>query len=488
MTRRTLFRLLVAFTLVWLSWAAWSMIGRTHPYQLRVLDDQGTPVAEALVDSGGTQMGTTGSDGRVDVVWDRSATVLEVSAAGHVPRTVTVGDVPEGTLDVVLKAQVLRGRVVDADGEGLEGALVDAQSAQAVSDQQGYFQIRGAEEGTVSVERAAWQPTSFQWDGGTGDSVVTLDPRIVRAVHIGGDEVVEEFDSFLQMAVDTELNALMIDLKDETGHVFFNTTNQVASQAGSIPEDTFDLEATVQRADDHELYVIGRIVLFNDPIAAVGVPEMAVWDEATNSPYEANGQFFLDPTDPAARQYGIDLAVEACSRGVDEIQFDYVRFPDSRRDSATFDGGVTPDVRVSTVSTMLSDAVSALRPLGCAVAADIFGYLTTATDDGGIGQLWEEVSGIVDVVSPMLYPSHYDPGWDGFEDPGAHPGTMVDRSLADGIERLTRRVIVRPWLQDFGYDAAQVREQIAAVEGYGLGWMLWNAASDVSVDALMPAE
>ena len=464
------------------------MIGRTHPYQLRVLDDQGTPVAEALVDSGGTQLGTTGSDGRVDVVWDRSTTVLEVSAAGHVPRTVNVGDIPEETLDVVLKARVLRGRVVDTEGEGLEGALVDAQSAQAVSDQQGYFQIRGAEEGTVSVERAAWQPTSFEWDGGTGDSVVTLDPLIVRAVHIGGDEVVEEFDSFLQMAVETELNALMIDLKDETGHVFYNTANEVASQAGSMPEDTFDLEAIVQRADDHDLYVIGRIVLFNDPIAAVSVPDMAVWDVATNSPYEANGQFFLDPTDPAARQYGIDLAVEACTRGVDEIQFDYVRFPDSRRDSATFDGGVTPEVRVSTVSTMLSDAVRALRPLGCAVAADIFGYLTTARDDGGIGQLWEEVSGIVDVVSPMLYPSHFDPGWDGFEDPGAHPGTMVERSLADGIERLTRQVVVRPWLQDFGYDSAQVREQIAAVESFGLGWMLWNAASDVSVGALMPAE
>jgi hypothetical protein len=288
--------------------------------------------------------------------------------------------------------------------------------------------------------------------------------------------------------VETELNALMIDLKDETGHVFYNTTNEVASQAGSMPEDTFDLESIVQRADDHDLYVIGRIVLFNDPIAAVSVPDMAVWDVATNSPYEANGQFFLDPTDPAARQYGIDLAVEACTRGVDEIQFDYVRFPDSRRDSATFDGGVTPEVRVSTVSTMLNDAVSALRPLGCAVAADIFGYLTTARDDGGIGQLWEEVSGIVDVVSPMLYPSHFDPGWDGFEDPGAHPGTMVERSLADGIERLTRQVVVRPWLQDFGYDSAQVREQIAAVESFGLGWMLWNAASDVSVGALMPAE
>jgi hypothetical protein len=286
--------------------------------------------------------------------------------------------------------------------------------------------------------------------------------------------------------METELNALMLDLKDETGEVFYDTENQTALETGAAG-GVIDLSTTVAEAHELGLYVIGRIVLFNDPITAVAKPELAVWDTATDSPYEANGQFFLDPTDPDARQYGIDLAVEACASGIDEIQFDYVRFPDSRRDSAKFDGGVSPEVRTSTISTFLHDAVAAIRPLGCAVAADIFGYLTTAPDDGGIGQRWEEIAGVVDVVSPMLYPSHYHEEFFGF--PSAeNPGEVVDQALADAFERLEAQVVVRPWLQDFLYEPEQVRDQIAVVESYGLGWMLWNAASQVTVEALQPAE
>ena len=462
------------------------MIGRTHPYELRVLDDLGAPIASAVIDSNGSQIGTTAADGRVELVWSRSTKLLEVTAAGHVPRRVTLNERPE-QFDVVLNARVLRGRVVDEDGEGVEGAVVDAGAGTAVSDVDGYFLIRGAEEGEIGVERPAWLSTSFEWDGGTADSLVTIEPFTARAVHIGGDEVRDALPMYVDMAMDTELNALMIDLKDESGRVFFRTTNAVANEAGSAT-DAFDLTDTVAEARDLDLYLIGRIVLFNDPITAVSQPDMAVWDTMTNSPYEANGQYFLDPTDPQARRYGLDLAVEACQLGVDEIQFDYVRFPDARRDSARFDGGVGPEVRVATISSFLTEAVDTLRPMGCAVAADIFGYLTTATDDGGIGQRWEEVAGIVDVVSPMLYPSHYDPDWYGFADPSANPGEMIDRALADGMARLTSQVVVRPWLQDFAYDADQVRAQITAAERYGLGWMLWNNASKVTVDALLPAE
>lgn len=487
MTRRTLFRLLVAFSLVWVGWVAWSMIGRSHPYELRVLDDLGEPVGAAVVDIEGAQAGTTGGDGRVELVWNRSNKILGVSAPGHIPQMVTLGDRPEGQFDVVLKARVLRGRVVDADGDGIEGALIDAGSGEAWSDGDGYFQIRGAEQGSVSVDRPAWLSTSFEWDGGSGDSVVSLEPFTARAVHIGGDEARDDLATYVQMATDTELNALMVDLKDETGRVFFNTSNAIARASGAAI-DAFDLTAVVTRADDLDLYVIGRIVLFSDPIAAVDQPDMAVWDTATDTPYEANGQFFLDPTDPAARRYGLDLATEACSGGVDEIQFDYVRFPDSRRESAQFDGGVSPEVRVATISNFLSEAVELLRPMGCAVAADIFGYLTTAVDDGGIGQRWEDVAGIVDVVSPMLYPSHYDDDWYGFPNPDRFPGEMIDRALVDGMNRLSTKVVVRPWLQDFGYDAEQVRAQIAAAEGHGLGWMLWNNASRVTTEALRPAE
>lgn len=486
MTRRTLFRVLVAITIVWVGWAVWSLIGRSEPYELRVLDDLGAPIADAVVDIDGAQAGATGVDGRVELVWDSSEEVLQVNAPGHVAKTVTLTERPESQFDVVLNARVLRGRVVDVDGEGIGGAIVDAGPAKAISDDGGYFQIRGAETGQIVVNRPAWLTTMFEWDGQTGESLVTLEPFNARAVHIDGAAMRDRFPEFLEMAETTELNALMIDLKDESGYVMYDTHVPTAIEVGADIA-MYRLGETIAAADTADLYVIGRIVLFNDPIAAVGLPEMAVWDTELNQPYEANGQYFLDPTDPDARQYGLDLATEACRAGVDEIQFDYVRFPDARRESARFDGGVSPDVRVATISGFLTEAVAVLRPLGCAVAADIFGYLTTAPDDGGIGQQWEDIAQIVDVVSPMLYASHYHPQFFGF-DSNELPGQVVQKALEDGFERLPTQVVVRPWLQDFGYDAEKVREQIEASESFGLGWMLWNAKSNISMDALQPAE
>jgi hypothetical protein len=482
--------LLVALTIVWAAWAGWSLLGRATPYTLRVLDDVGTPVALASVDVEGSQVGTSSEDGLVDLTWNRSSTVIEVSAPGHVPLMLTVAERPDGVMDVVLKARVLRGLVVDAEGVPIEGARVSAGSASGSSDSEGHFDIRGAQPGPISVVRPAWLSNSFTWDGGSGETLVELTPFIARAVHIDGESVGRDLETYIEMAQTTELNALMIDLKGEAGFVWFNSRNAFAEQAEAVRPE-YDLGAVTTKAHADDLYVIGRIVAFNDPMAARAIPEMAVWDTSTDQPLNRRGQWFLDPTDRDARAYALGLAQEACSMGVDEIQFDYVRFPDVGQDVARFDGGSDQEtfneIMSPTISSFLSEAVAILHPLGCAVGADIFGFLTTAQGDGGIGQRWEDLTQIVDVASPMVYPSHYDPGWYGFEDPNANPGPMVDNALGDGIGRLQRNVIVRPWLQDFGYTPEQVRAQIDSAEGYGLGWMLWNAKSEVTTEALRPS-
>lgn len=475
----------MALTIAWAVWAGWSLIGRATPYELRVLDDLGSPVTAASVDIGGSQMGTSGDDGRIQLEWSPSMTVLEVSAPGHVAQRLTIAERPEDTIDVVIKARILRGRVVDAEGSPVSNVTVTAGAASGVSDAEGHFSIRGAEPGIVEVSRLAWLSSTFDWDGSPGDSLVEIEPFTVRAVHIRGDAVPGRLEEFIEMAHDTELNALMIDLKDESGRIFFDTTNEIAIQVEAA-EPMFELSRVTDRAHEEGLYVIGRLVTFSDPIAARGAPSMSVWDSELNEPYSANGQYFLDPTDPDARQYGLDLAIEACSKGLDEVQFDYVRFPDQRRESSTFDEGVTEAVRLPTIIGFLSDAVAALHPMGCAVAADVFGFITTVGGDGAIGQRWEDIASVVDVVSPMLYPSHYGAEWFGYDVPNDHPGPVVREALEDGMSRLPRSVIVRPWLQDFGYDAGQVREQITSAEQFGLGWMLWNAFSNVTVDALMP--
>jgi hypothetical protein len=476
--------LLVALTIVWALWAGWSLLGRATLYTIRVLDDAGAPIAAASVDVERSQVGTTADDGTIAMEWNRSATVLEVSAAGHVAKTVTIAERPDDVFDVVLKARILRTRVVDAEGIPVESALVTAGPASGTTDAEGKISLRGAEPGPVDVTRPAWIATNFEWDGGAGETVVEMAPFIARAVHIAGEAAEQNIDRFFEMAATTELIALMLDLKDETGLVWYNTADPTATEVGAV-RNAYDLGSIAKRAEQSDLYLIGRIVVFNDPTAALAKPDMAVWDTATNAPYVSRGQYFLDPTDPAARAYGLALAQEACSMGVDEIQFDYIRFPDARTESATFDGGIELETRTTTIVGFLEEAVAMLHPMGCAVAADVFGFTTApGVDDGGIGQRWEEVTGIVDVASPMVYPSHYDTGWYGFDVPNDHPGPLVTNALEDGMARLARNIVVRPWLQDFGYTPEQVREQIEVAEGYGLGWMLWNAASNVTMDAL----
>jgi hypothetical protein len=396
---------------------------------------------------------------------------------------VSIEDDPGEDYSVVLNARVLRGRVLDPDGRPISAVAVSSGAASALTDDEGHYRLRGAEPGQVAVTRPAWTSTEFTWDGGAGDKLITLEPFAARAVHISGDAVAKDFSSFLEMAKDTELNSLMIDLKDESGFVWYDSNDPTAREVGAISA-VYNLEDVVARAHEAGLYVIGRLVIFQDPVAAKARTSMAVWDSELNEPYSANGQYFLDPTDPEARAYAMALAVEACAAGVDEIQFDYVRFPDSRRDSALFDGGVSAEVRVATITEFLEGAVATLRPMGCAVAADIFGFITTAVDDGGIGQKWEELTAVLDVASPMLYPSHYGPGWFGHDNPNENPGDVVTSALEDAMARNSTNLVIRPWLQDFGYSTEAVRSQIDSAEAFGLGWMLWNAKSVVTVDAL----
>jgi hypothetical protein len=481
-TKRLGFRLLVVFSLAWAAWAVWAMSGGTAPVTVNVIDDTGRPVVGAELTSGSAVLGVTGADGSTVVQWHDGISSIAVVAPGFEEREIPLLDRPDGAIDAVVRAALLRGRIVDPELMPVAGAYVTAEAGTAVTDLEGRFSVRNAEPGAVQIWRPAWEGSTFAWNGDPGEATVTIRPETMKAVHVGG-EAAENWAAFVNLAQETELNSLMLDLKDESGVVFFDTTSPIAHAVGAV-HPRYDLPQLVAVAEAADLYLIGRVVSFLDPIAAITAPGMAVWDLNTAAPYHDGEQYFLDPTDPQAQAYALELAVEACGAGVREIQFDYVRYPDNRPQTVRFDGGAWPAIRVETIRDFLATAVAQLHPLGCAVAADIFGFLTKASDDGGIGQHWEDMTSVVDVASPMLYPSHYDSGWYGFERPSDHPAELVGRALDDGLDRLARQIVVRPWLQDFAYTPAQVRAQIDEADERGLGWMLWNAASVVSVDAL----
>ncbi len=487
MSRKLVFRVLVATTIAWAVWAGWSLVGSAHEVTVTVIDDVGFPIAGAQLQVGEGLLATTDDSGAATIPWSPAMQMLTVSAEGYSTLEMTLLEPPGTRLEAVIRAQLLRGRVNNRDGIPVAGAYVTAGSATAVSDDEGRFTVRGAQPGRVEVWRPAWDGATISWGGGLGEEEIAIAPQVMKAVHVGGEAARDNWQFYVDLTNDTELNALMLDLKDESGQVFYLSQVPIAREMGATV-DFFDLSELAAQAHAEGIYLIGRVVAYQDPLAAIRAPDMAVWDTELDEPYASGSQYFLDPTDPAAQAYALELAVEACKMGVDEIQFDYVRFPDGRRPSARFDGGANAEVRTPAVRDFLATAVAELHPLGCAVAADIFGFLTKAIDDGGIGQRWEDLTAVLDVASPMLYPSHYASGWGGFDNPNDHPAEMVGTALDDGLGRLTRQTVVRPWLQDFGYTAAQVRAEIAEAEERGLGWMLWNAQSNVTVEALRPGE
>lgn len=445
-----------------------------------VTDQEGNPVEGVSAGSSTT----TGPDG--SVVIQRPDGGITFTAPGFIPQHRQVPD--QGDLSVVLQPVVLEGIVKSESGQTLPDVVVSLDGVSTTTNDLGRFLFTGLPAGTIRVEIPAAEIVEISWLGLASWVPITVNPVVVRGLHVGGWAVgdAEHWQRLLDLTADSEVNSLAVDLKDESGLVFYPSEVAFANQIEAI-RSQYELDDLVATAAELDFYLIGRIVTFQDPIAARAAPEIAV-QTASGAPFSKNGQYFLDPTDPEARRYSLDLATEACMAGFDEIQFDYVRYPDGFGRSAVFDGGAGSDERPQVIKSFLAEASAALNPLGCAVAADIFGFITSTPNDGGIGQQLEELAEVVDVLSPMLYPSHYSEGWFGFEVPNDHPGPVVAAALDDGIERLGSSVVIRPWIQDFYYNSAQVRQQIDAAEERELGWMLWNVFSRFAEGALNPVE
>ncbi len=139
---------------------------------------------------------------------------------------------------------------------------------------------------------------------------------------------------------------------------------------------------------------------------------------------------------------------------------------------------------MTTVAAFLHEATERLHPLGCAVSADIFGIVTSSPTDEGIGQRPDELSAVADALSPMIYPSHYSPGWLGYEDPNDHPGPVTANALDGALPRMASGSVLRPWLQAFSYSSAQIKAAIAEAEERGLGWILWSSSGRYSKKSL----
>ena len=300
----------------------------------------------------------------------------------------------------------------------------------------------------------------------------------INGYHMNNEEKITEVKEILK---NTNVNTLVIDAKTDNGHIMFKSN---VPEVAVLNNERIKYDATSLNGlrEIKEIYLIARIVVFQDPIFANKFNEEAVYDSKSNNIYSQDGQYFLDPGSELVRKYITELSVEACRLGFNEIQFDYVRYPDSNYKFMVFKEESNYENRITNINTFLREAKEALHKEGCLVSADIFGYVLTNKSDGGIGQNLETIVESVDFISPMVYPSHYSNGSFGYENPNNHPYSVVTNALDDGLERGISEEQLRPYLQGFWHTVQDVRENIKAAEDKKLDWLIWNNLTKYELD------
>lgn len=321
-------------------------------------------------------------------------------------------------------------------------------------------------------------------------------PKVeVKGIYLTGWKAgqTKELEKLLKFADKTEINTMVIDIKDSTGRLTYRSALPMVEEIGANSARIADIDDLLKTLKKHDIYAIARVVAFEDPILAKNRPEWSIKTKSGKLWNTRNGLGWVDPYNREVWDYILDIAEEVAQKGFNEIQFDYVRFPSDGNLKNIVYPSNNGQSRVETISSFLKYANKRLKPYGVYTSADVFGLVTSAVDDMLIGQILEDLAKDVDYISPMVYPSHYYSGSYGIANPNGSPYETVYRALVDAVRRLEKvegfKAEIRPWLQDFtlgepSYGAQEVQDQIKATYDAGLSqWILWDPANNYSVNA-----
>jgi hypothetical protein len=300
--------------------------------------------------------------------------------------------------------------------------------------------------------------------------------------------------NLLQIIDETEINAVVIDIKDYTGKISFAVRDPELQKIGSAENRIKDIDAFIESLHDRGVYVIGRLSAFQDAYMTEHRPDLAVKRESDGKVWrDRKGISWIDASAPDMWEYLVRIAEESHARGFDEINFDYIRFPsDGNMQDIAYP--FTKTNKPQALENFFAYVAKEFEDSDIVLSADLFGMVTSNTDDLGIGQVLERALPYFDYIAPMVYPSHYPTGWHGFKNPAAHPYEVIKISMSDGIKRAEAMGVsplkLRPWIQDFNlgadYTAEMVRAQIKATYDIGLtSWMIWDPANTYTRAALL---
>lgn len=318
----------------------------------------------------------------------------------------------------------------------------------------------------------------------------------------------DKIDQLIKYVKDAKLNAMVIDVKDDEGNVTmkFNTGNKLIDKNTM---DIADAKPLLKKLKDNDIYPIARIVTFKDTKLAKEHPEWSYKEKDGSVWQNGKGDSFVNPFVKDVWKYNVSISKEAAKAGFQDIQYDYVRFPEgfeNEADQLDYDKGdyknsklSKGDQRVDAVTSYLEYARKELKPYNVKISADVFGYSALVKNAPGIGQSFPKISKNVDAISSMIYPSQWSPGDFGLEAPDTEPYKTVNRyiqkenNILDSLGK--QKPISRPWIQDFTasylgegnykeYDAKALSDQVQALKDNGVNeFLLWNAGNDYTKGA-----
>jgi hypothetical protein len=329
-------------------------------------------------------------------------------------------------------------------------------------------------------------------------------PEIIKAVYVTGWSAGTKkyLDYLSNLFEKTEINAVVIDVKGSSGYVTYNSGAEEVKKYNLNRNEISDIDSLVRFFHNKQIYVIGRLAVFEDPVYSNARPELAIYDKSREKNLsdtilwkDNNGLSWLDPASKEVWDYNISLAKDAFLHGFDEINFDYIRFPS---DGRVKDMGFPVWDQKKLKSQVIKEFFIYIRQKlpNEKISADLFGQTTINKDDMGIGQIIEDAFDSFDYIAPMLYPSHYAKGFIGFSNPAEYPYEVVKYSMENALVRAKlaeSKIKFRPWIQDFNmgamYNAKMVEQEIRALkdalgENYN-GFMLWNPSNIYTQRAIL---
>ncbi len=388
------------------------------------------------------------------------------------------------------------GMIIDSKTKKpVKSAMISDSKMTTKSDENGSFKINSKEK-NYHIKAYGYKPYSFSDD--LNSSTISIESIDVKALYLtfwGANIHSKTTARILKIIKETEINAIVVDVKNEYGSTSYRTSYKKANSYGAYKKRTIgNIKTFMKVMKENGIYTIARVVVFKDELQASNNEDYAIKKLDGSIWRNHDNMAWVDPFDKRSHRYTIAIAQDAAKVGFDEINFDYIRFPAKKGLKLSKEN--TPKNRIKAIEDFLKLAQKRLRRYGVFISVDTYGNVCWEKGDVGIGQKIESLGKYSDYISPMLYPSGFSRGSFGLKSPSSSPYIVIYRSINNIKDRIDPKRI-RPWLQYFKdyahtkkhYKKFEIDEQIrASVDANTSGWMMWSPSSRYNLNYFKPTK